>query len=204
MKLYYQTHSPYARKVLVMAHELGLAERLEVIHHETSPTTRNETIYQANPLGKVPVLILPKGEALFDSVVICDYLDTSHQGPKLIPLQGPERYQALRLQALAQGLCDVGIKLRWEVERRPVHLRYPAYGDGQKYKLEESYRYLEQQVELDGPLNVGHIALGTALDWIVFRELSDFSQHPRLSAWYQRFCNRPSMRATEYSGQTHD
>jgi glutathione S-transferase len=204
MKLYYQTHSPYARKVLVMAIELGLADRLEVIHHETSPTTRNETIYQVNPLGKVPVLVLENGEVLYDSIIICDYLDTMHQNQKLIPAQGPERYQAMRLHALAQGLCDVGIKLRWEVERRPVHLRYPAYGEGQKYKLEESYRYLEQQVDFIGPMNVGHVALGTALDWIVFRKLSNFSMHPRLHAWYLRFCDRASMKATEYSGKTHD
>ncbi|QKZ03677.1 MULTISPECIES: glutathione S-transferase family protein [Pseudomonas] len=204
MKLYYQTHSPYARKVLVLAHELGLAASLEVIHHETSPTTRNETIYRANPLGKVPVLMLPDGSALFDSIVICEYLDTLHPGPGLIPAQGAERFQALRLQALAQGLCDVGIKLRWEVERRPAHLRYPAYAEGQAYKINEAFHYLEAHLDVEGPVTIGHVALATALDWLVFRELADFSAHPRLSTWYQRFCERPSMRATEYSGQTHD
>ena len=75
MKLLYQTHSPFARKVLVMAHEVGLAGRMEVIHHETSPTRRNEAVYAMNPLGKVPVLICDDGLVLFDSVVICSYLD---------------------------------------------------------------------------------------------------------------------------------
>lgn len=204
MKLFYQTHSPYARKVLVLAHELGLASQLEVIHHETSPTTRNPAIYQANPLGKVPVLMLPDGMALFDSMVICDYLDTLQDGRAFIPAEGPERYQALRLQALAQGICDVGIKLRWEVERRPQALRYPAYAEGQAYKLEETWRFLEQQIDLDGPVTLGHVALATALDWIAFRGLSDFSSQPHLTRWYQRFCERPSMQATRYSGQTHD
>jgi len=203
MKLLYQTHSPYARKVLVMAHELGLTPQLEVIHHETSPTTRNEAVYQANPLGKVPVLLLSNGEALHDSIVICDYLDSLADSHRLIPIAGPKRYQALRLQALAQGLCDVGIKLRWEVERRPEHLRYPAYAEGQAYKLEQSWRYLEED-DLDGPLSIGHIALATAMDWIAFRELSDFAQYTRLNDWYRRFCDRPSMQATVYSGQTHD
>ena len=186
MKLYYQTHSPYARKVLVLAHELGMASSLEVIHHETSPTSPNATIYQANPLGKVPVLMLPDDSALVDSIVDCRV------------------NKALRLQALAQGMCDVGIKLRWEVERRPEALRYPAYADGQAYKLKEAYRFIEEHVDLNGPITVGHIALATALDWIAFRQLSDFSAQARLSEWYQTFCQRASMRATEYSGQTHD
>jgi glutathione S-transferase len=204
MKLFYQTHSPYARKVLVLAHELGLSSSLQVIHHETSPTAPNKAIYGVNPLGKVPVLVMPDGMALFDSIVICDYLDTLHDGPRAIPLEGTERYQALRLQALAQGLCDVGIKLRWEVERRPQALRYPAYADGQAYKLQQAYSFIEQHINLDGPVTLGHIALATALDWIAFRELSDFSSQPRLNQWYRTFCERPSMRATEYSGQTHD
>ncbi|WP_426232967.1 glutathione S-transferase [Pseudomonas sp. TWP3-2] len=204
MKLYYQTHSPYARKVLVLAHELGIASSLEVIHHETSPTSPNATIYKANPLGKVPVLILDDGSALFDSIVICEYLDNLNDAPKFIPPKGPERYAALQLQALAQGMCDVGIKLRWEVERRPQALRYPAYADGQAYKLKEAYRFIEQHVDLNGPITLGHIALATALDWIAFRKLSDFSAQPRLSEWHQTFCERASMRATEYCGQTHD
>ena len=204
MKLFYQTHSPYARKVLVLAHELGIASSLEVIHHETSPTSPNETIYKANPLGKVPVLILPDATALFDSIVICEYLDDLSDGPKLIPANGPERYKALRLQALAQGMCDVGIKLRWEVERRPEALRYPAYADGQAFKLKEAYRFIEEHVDLNSPITLGHIALATALDWIAFRQLSDFSAQARLTEWYQTFCERASMRATEYSGQTHD
>ncbi|MFW9079116.1 glutathione S-transferase [Pseudomonas sp. P2757] len=204
MKLYYQTHSPYARKVLVLAHELGIASSLEVIHHETSPTSPNATIYKANPLGKVPVLILDDGSALFDSIVICEYLDNLNDAPKFIPPKGPARYAALQLQALAQGMCDVGIKLRWEVERRPQALRYPAYADGQAYKLKEAYRFIEQHVDLNGPITLGHIALATALDWIAFRKLSDFSAQPRLSEWHQTFCERASMRATEYCGQTHD
>uniref|UniRef100_UPI0019530318 glutathione S-transferase N-terminal domain-containing protein n=1 Tax=Klebsiella pneumoniae TaxID=573 RepID=UPI0019530318 len=75
MDLLYQTHSPYARKVLVFAHEAGLAGRLRVIHHETSPTNRNDAVFAVNPLGKVPVLVLEDSEAIFDSVVICDYLN---------------------------------------------------------------------------------------------------------------------------------
>ncbi len=119
MKLLYQTHSPYARKALVFAHEVGLADRIEVIHHETSPTLRNAVVFAENPLGKVPVLIRPGLAAIFDSDVICAYLDTLHEGRKLIPAEGEARWQALRIQAVSQGLADAGIAVRWETVRRP-------------------------------------------------------------------------------------
>lgn len=204
MDLIYQTHSPYARKVLVFAHEAGLAGRLRVIHQETSPTNRNEAVFALNPLGKVPVLLVPGGEAIFDSTVICDYLD-SLAGSGLIPPAGPERWAALRLQALAQGLCDAGIALRWETVRRPEALRYPALAEGLAMKLVESYDHLEQRAELEGPLHIGQIALATALAWLEFRGLPDFADgRPRLAQWYRHFSERASMRATSYEGETHD
>lgn len=118
MQLYYQTHSPFARKVLVFAIEAGLEQRLEVLHQETSPVHRNELVSGQNPLGKVPVLLRPAQVRLFDSAVICDYLDTLHRGPKLVPAEGERRWNALRLQAVASGLAETGIALRWEMVRR--------------------------------------------------------------------------------------
>src|SRR6516165_6043718 len=135
MKLLYQTHSPYARQVLVLAHETGLADRMEVIHQETSPTRRNEEVYVVNPLGKVPALILDDGFALFDSAVICDYLDGLHGGRRLIPPSGPPRWLAVRLQAVAHGISDAGGAVRQETERRPPPYRYEAMRDGQIEKL---------------------------------------------------------------------
>jgi len=175
MKLFYQTHSPYARKVLVLAHETGLADRLEVIHHETSPTRRNEEVFDVNPLGKVPVLILDDGATLFDSNVICEYLDGLHDGARLIPIGGRARFFSLRLQALAQGLCEAGIAVRHETDRRPEAYRYPAMRDGQIEKLTAAYDFLEREglsVEADTHhVDIGQIALGTALSWIEFRGL---------------------------------
>jgi glutathione S-transferase len=205
MQLLYQTHSPYARKVLVATHEMGLADRLTVIHHETSPTNRNDTVFAANPLGKVPVLIDDNGLALFDSNVICERLDGQHDGPPLIPAEGPARWKTLRLQALAQGLCDAGIALRWETERRPVELRYPPLAEGQAEKLVAGYDFLEHDGGLEGPVDLGQIAVATALDWLAFRALPDFRPgRPRLTAWFNGFARRPSMRATAYEGQTVD
>ena len=205
MKLLYQTHSPYARKALVFAHEAGLADSLEVVHHETSPTARNEEVFAHNPLGKVPVLVCAGGLTLFDSDLICAYLDTLHGGRRLIPDEGPARWQALQLQAIAQGLADAGIALRWETVRRPPHLRYPPLADGCTQKLLASYDWLERELPAASPVHVGHIALGTALSWLEFRQLPAFRNgRPRLTAWFDAFESRNSMRATPLAGDTHD
>jgi glutathione S-transferase len=205
MKLLYQTHSPYARKALVFAHEAGLAAQIEVVHHETSPTRRNEQVFAENPLGKVPVLLRPGLPPIFDSDVICAYLDTLHAGRKLIPAQGEERWHALRLQAAAQGMADAGIQLRWETVRRPEELRYPPLREGYAQKLIASYEWLEHELDVASPVHVGHIALATCLDWLEFRELPGFRERrPRLAAWFDEFKQRASMRATPLSGETQD
>jgi glutathione S-transferase len=205
MKLLYQTHSPYARQVLVLAHEIGFADRLEVIHHETSPTRRNDAVFAVNPLGKVPVLVLDDGVVLFDSAVICDYLDGLHSGTRLIPPSGLARWLALRLQAVAHGIADAGGAVRQETERRPEPYRYPAMRDGQAQKLIAAYDFLEQKSALDGPLDIGQIALACALGWIEFRHLPGFRDgRPRLASWYDRFAKRPSMLATPLSGEVVD
>ena len=205
MKLLYQTHSPPARKVLVFAQEVGVAQRIDVVHHETSPTRRNEEVFAENPLGQVPILLRPGLPALFDSDVICAYLDTLHDGRKLIPPAGEARWQALRIQAIAQGLSSAGGALRWETVRRPESMRYPALRDGYIEKLTASYDWLERELDVDTPIHIGHIALATTLSWLEFRELPTFREkRARLAAWFDAFESRPSMRATPMSGETHD
>jgi glutathione S-transferase len=205
VKLFYQTHSPYARQVLMLAHETGLADRLEIHHHETSPTRHNEAVFAVNPLGKVPVLVLDDGAALFDSAVICDYLDSLHGGARLIPPSGPARWSAPRLQALAHGITDAGSAVRQETDRRPVPYRYPAMRDGQTQKLVAAYDFLERTTVLDGPLDIGQIAVATALSWIEFRKLPGFRDgHLRLATWYDGFAERPSMLATPLAGEVTD
>jgi glutathione S-transferase len=205
MRLLYQTHSPFARKVLVFAHEAGIADRIEVVHHETSPTLRNEAVYAENPLGKVPVLLRANGTPLFDSDVICAYLDTLHDGPKLIPQSGESRWTALRLQAAAQGLAETGIAYRWETARRPAELRFTPLKEGLAGKIIAAYDWLERELDFYAPVHVGHIALATTLSWMEFRALPDFrSGHPRLSVWLDDFARRASMLATPLSGETHD
>lgn len=205
MKLLYQTHSPFARKVLVFAHEAGLADRIEVIHQETSPTRRNEAVFAENPLGKVPVLVRPGQTPLFDSDVICAYLDTVSDRPRLIPAEGEPRWLALRQQAMAQGLAEAGISIRWETVRRPEALRYAQLRDGYREKLIAGYDWLERELDAAAPIHIGHIALATCLDWLEFRCLPGFrDRRPNLSRWLDEFKSRPSMRETPLSGDTHD
>ncbi|MGX8012631.1 glutathione S-transferase family protein [Mesorhizobium sp. ORM8.1] len=204
MILYYQTHSPFARKALVFALEVGIADRLEVIHHETSPTLRNARVYAENPLGKVPVLLRPGAAPIFDSDVICAYFDTLHDGRRLLPQDGEARWQALRLQSVAQGLAQTGIALRWETERRPEELRYVALADGYREKIEASYDWIESTLDDEAPLHVGHIALATTLSWMAFRHLPSFRSRARLTRWFEAFEKRASMLATPPSGDTHD
>ncbi|MGN6328521.1 MAG: glutathione S-transferase family protein [Rhodanobacter sp.] len=209
MKLLYQTHSPYARKVLVAAHELGLQHRIEVVHHDTSPTRRNDEVFALNPLGKVPVLAVDDGPALFDSSVICEYLDGLHHGRKLIPAEHVARFRALRRQALASGMADAGIAARWQAERRPEGSRWPPMLQGQQDKLSAACDLLEQEIG-EAPTaetlpDIGEIALATTLSWIAFRHVYPFAEsRPRLRAWYARFSQRASMLATTLSGDTRD
>jgi glutathione S-transferase len=205
MKLLYQTHSPTARKCLVFAYEVGIAERIKVVHHETSPTRRNEQVFAENPLGQVPVLLRLGQPSIFDSDVICAYLDTLHNGRRLIPPEGEARWQALRIQAIAQGLSNTGGVIRWETVRRPEALRYPALRDGYIEKLTASYDWLERELDVDSPIHIGHIALATTLSWLEFRELPTFREkRERLTTWFDAFESRPAMRATPMSGETHD
>lgn len=205
MKLLYQTHSPFARKALVFAHEIGVAEQLDVVHCETSPTNRNEDVFARNPLGKVPVLITDDHQVIFDSSVICSYLDENHASSPLISKDPARKYASMRLEALADGMSEAGITARWENVRRPEHLRHQPFLDGQLMKLTESYDYIENNVELSDQISIGEIALATSLSWLEFRDLPSFrAGHPKLADWYDRFCTRASMAATTLSGDTQD
>ncbi|MFJ1299232.1 glutathione S-transferase family protein [Pseudomonadota bacterium AL_CKDN230030165-1A_HGKHYDSX7] len=204
-RLLYQTHSPYARKVLVAAHELGLADRIEVVHHETSPTRRNPEVHARNPLGKVPVLLGPDDLVLYDSSVICEYLDGLHDGPPLIPASGAARWRALRLQALAQGMADAGIAVRWEQERRPEALRWDVMREAQREKIAQACDAADREVRVQARPDIGDVALAASISWLLFREVLDcLARRPALAEWYAWMAQRPGMLATPLEGQTHD
>lgn len=204
MKLLSQSHSPFARKVVVLIHELGLRD-IEIEHQETSPTNVNADVRLANPLTEVPVLITAEHGPIFNSAVICDYLCHLSGDHTLLPHALDRRVVALRQQALASGICEVGIAVRWETERRPEALRYPKLRDGQISKIVAGYQYLEANPPVTGEVTIGTIALACALDWLAFRGLDAYAPPiGALADWLSDFTNRSSMQVTQYAGATHD
>jgi len=130
----YLASSPYARKSLVCAHELGLDRALKVVSVETSPIRSSPEVNRATPLGKVPALLRDNGPNLFDSAVICEYFNSFVVGATQFPPTGEERWRSLRMHALADGLCDAAIAIRRERSRPPA-LRWPDWEQAHLRKL---------------------------------------------------------------------
>ncbi|MFN3460568.1 MAG: glutathione S-transferase [Oceanibaculum sp.] len=195
MKLRYSPTSPYVRKVMVLAIEAGI----EKDKTAASPVERNESLYADNPIGKVPSLTTDDGMTLFDSPVICEYLDAEHAGGKFFPARGKARWVALRQHAIADGLLDAALLARYESAMRPEALRWDAWHDGQKGKVASALDMLEKEAaDLGGPITIGQIAVGCALGYLDFRYEADKWREgrPNLAKWYEGFAARPSMQAT--------
>lgn len=197
MKLLYSPASPYARKVLVLAHETGQAGEIEVVTAGTSPTAGAPDVAPHNPLGKVPALLLDDGTCLFDSRVICEYLDMRSDGAHLFP-EGAERWDALTRQALGDGLLDAALITRYERVLRPEQLRWDAWDAGQVAKIRAVLDRIEAVVADMPVLDIGTVAIACALGYLDFRfpDLSWRKGRPAAAAWYAVFEARPSMTAT--------
>lgn len=199
MKLLFAPTSPYARKVLVMAHEAGLAEELENVLVLASPTAREPDTTAYNPLGKIPTLVTDVGTALFDSRVICEYLDARSRTGHLFPPAGPARWAALAEQALADGLLDAALLARYETVLRPPHLLWPDWRDGQIAKVTAALDMIERASASFGDrVDIGTIATACALGYLDFRfpDLAWRTERPQASLWFSCFGERPSMAAT--------
>lgn len=199
MKLRYSPTSPYVRKVMVLAIEAGIDGKLDKETTSASPVERNESLYAENPIGKVPSLTTDDGMTLFDSPVICEYLDAEHAGGKFFPAKGKARWVALRQHAIADGLLDAALLARYEGFMRPEALRWDAWLAGQKGKVATALDTLEQEaVDLEGPVTIGQIAVGCALGYLDFRYEADKWREgrPALAKWFEAFSQRPSMTAT--------
>ncbi len=195
MKLCYSPTSPYVRKVVVCAAELGLSDRIELA--PSGPQNAAE-LRQDNPLGKVPALVTDAGEALYDSPVICEYLDSLHDGEKLFPATGDARWRALRLQALGDGVLDAALLVVME-GRRPESERSPGFVELQRRKIGDALDALEADAgELGAALDIGAITVGCALGYLDFRLGGDGwrTGRPGLAAWYEDHARRPSMVAS--------
>ncbi len=194
MKLRYSPNSPYVRKVTVSARELGLQWRIKLV--ETDPWDPRTDLDAYNPLGKVPALILDDGTTLYDSRLICEYLDSRVKTPVLFPTSDPERWQALRRQALADGILDAAVLSFIETVRRPAGQRWSYWMEMQTVAIERALDALEAEAEGFGKeICIGRIAVGCALGYLDFRFAADNWRmgRPALEAWYEAFARRPSM-----------
>ncbi|MEO8559517.1 MAG: glutathione S-transferase [Rhodospirillales bacterium] len=203
MKLLYSPTSPYVRKVMILALERGLDKKLEKLPTAASPVQANRDLDKANPLGKVPALMLDNGMVLFDSPVICEYLDSRHKGAKLFPPSGARRFKALRLQALGDGILDAALLARYETAMRPENLRWTEWVDGQKRKIAQGLEALEKEAaDLNGGLSIGQVAVACALGYLDFRyaDMNWRKGHAKLGAWYTKFSKKKSMQATQPQG----
>jgi glutathione S-transferase len=199
MKLHWSPRSPFVRKVMVFAHEAGLADRIETIPTKVAMTQPNADLLKVNPLGKIPTLITDDGMVLYDSTVICEYLDTLHRGSKLIPRESGKHWQALRWHAMGDNMLDTLVLWRNETLRHQPQ-QSPETIVGFLIKTQTSLDALEKEEPqlAAAPFGIGHVALGVALGYIDFRfpDLRWRDGRPKLAAWYEAFARRPSMQNT--------
>lgn len=197
MKLFYSNTSPYARKTRLVLREKGLEQGVDEI--PCDPFQEIPGLRQANPLGRVPTLVLDDGSALFDSPVICQYLDSLAAQPRLIPAAGPGRWATLRWEALADGVLDAAYDLVME-RRRPAAQQSARWIGHWTGEIHSSLGATEQQLDtLPETLCLSHLALAAALGYLDFRmaELDWRGACPNTSAWFAEFGQRPAMRATQ-------
>ncbi|MGY2050818.1 glutathione S-transferase [Methylobacterium sp. JK268] len=197
MKLYHSATSPFVRKVMVTAHELGLVARLDLLPAAAHPVNRDGGIVARNPLGQVPTLILDDGTVLADSRVICEYLDHIGEGG-LLP-RNSARWGVLAAQSLGDGLLDAALLCVYEGRVRAETERSDAWVAGQRAKVESALAAIEAASPgLGDRLDIGTITFGCALGYLDLRfaDLDWRGRFPAAAAWYARFSERPSMRAT--------
>lgn len=196
MKLRFSPTSPFVRKVTATLHEIGFADRVELVTTNVwDPAT---DIARDNPVGKVPALVADDGTVYVESDMICAYLDSLHDGPKLIPAESPARWRVLRLQALADGILDSAVD-RVKETRRPEDKQWDGLQERRRTGIERTLDLLESEAdELNGGADAGTIALGCALGYLDLRFPDEAWRggRPKLAAWYKKFSARPSMLAT--------
>ncbi len=201
VKLHWSPRSPFVRKVMVAAHELGLADRITCVRSLAAMASPNPAIMTDNPLSKIPALVLDTGEVLIDSSTIVEYLNDL-AGGSLLPAHGAQRWHALSQQALASGLLD--LLVLWRNERdKPQPQQTPAWLAAFAAKAQATLdRFEAHSAELARePFSVEHIAIGCALSYVEFRfaNLHWAGSRPGLAAWHATFEARPSAKATKFA-----
>ncbi|MNZ38875.1 putative GST-like protein YibF [compost metagenome] len=201
--LFHSPASPFVRKVLVLLHETGQLDKVELQPANLSPVSPDLGVNASNPAGKIPALRLPDGQTLHDSRVILDYLDHQHGGEPLIPRDGPARWRRLTLASLADAILDAAVISRYETFVRPEEKRWDGWLAGQKGKIARSLAYFENDAfaEITERFDIAAIGLACALGYLDLRqpEWDWRADYPRLAEWYVEAGQRPSMVATRPS-----
>jgi glutathione S-transferase len=196
MKLRYSPASPFVRKVLVVAHETGQAGRIETI--QTDVWDEAGGIRADNPLARIPALITDDGTILYDSPVICEYLDSLHDGERLFP-EGAARIVALKQQALADGICDAAVLRRIETVMRPAELRWAKWIERQRLAMAAGLDALEAESgALEGRFTIGTLTVAVMLAYLDLRWADEpwREGRPKLARWHEAIAQRPSLVAT--------
>lgn len=198
MRMYINPASPFARKVRIVAREADLTQRVEEIETAVSPVSPNPDLAAANPLVKIPALVLDDGATLYDSRVIAEYLD-AQAGSGLFPAAGAERWNELCLQALCDGILDAAVITRYEMAVRPQNLQWEDWIAGQRRKIEGGLAALERSHAGWGErFRIGQIGAACVLGYLDFRfpQIDWRAAHPALKSWFQRVSERSSVRET--------
>lgn len=199
MKLYHNPASPFVRMVRVVADECGISDKLQLEEVALTPVSTPESLGLDNPLGKIPSLVLDNGECLYDSRVICEYLDSEYNGG-LYPPSGKDRWSALRLQSTAIGFCDAAVLVRYEGFVRPKDKQWSDWIDGQLNKCRRALDVLEQESSSFGDtVNIGTLSVAIALGYFDFRNADEVwrDKAPALAKWYEDFLQHPSLLQTQ-------
>ena len=198
MQIFYSPASPYVRKCMVVALELGLADQIEKLSSAANPVTRDANIVAKNPLGKVPTLITDDGLVLYDSRVICAYLNVLGKGG-LLPSAGKPHWEVLTQEALGDGMLDAALLARYEAAMRPEPLRWAQWSAGQMEKVHSGLATIEANTASWGQsFDLGKIALACALGYLDFRfaDMAWRAMYPATAKWFAQISERPSMMAT--------
>ena len=198
IKLLSSPLSPYVRKVRMTLLVKGLADKVEVVATDTNPGD-NAELNGLNPLGKIPTLIVDAKTAIYDSNVICEYLDSLAPAPVLFPASGPERWKALVLGSLADGILDAALLLVYEKRFRPEDKWHPGWQQRQQAKIDRALDQFDTAPPAWGRSpDYGHITLACALGYLDFRHEGKWrAARPKLVAWLDQFAKAmPAFEAT--------